>query len=107
MHDDNGKPIGIEALDSKTDIANSNNDEMVLSLNKDPSEMRFNDQLSNEDIIAYLNPKVMMNSETFLGDAVDTASNMNKVTNSEQSGSDEEKFDISTLPKLNTGPTLM
>lgn len=65
---------------------------MVLSLNKDIGEMKFNDQLSNEDILNYSNPKVITNKETFLGDAVEVANNMHKVTNPEQSGNDKENW---------------
>ena len=50
---------------------------------------------------------MITNKETFLGDAVEVANNMHKVTNPEQSGNDKEKFDISALPNLNNGPTLM
>ena len=107
MHDKNGNPIGISARKFETNISHSNDGEMVLSLNKDIGEMKFNDQLSNEDILNYSNPKVITNKETFLGDAVEVSNNMHKVTNPEQSGSDTEKFDISALPNLNNGPTLM
>ena len=39
-------------------------------------------------IFKFSNPKVITNKETFLGDAVEVANNMHKVTNPEQSGSD-------------------
>lgn len=107
MHDKNGNPVGISSHKFKTNISHSNDGEMVLSLNKDIGEMKFNDQLSNEDILNYSNPKVITNKETFLGAAVEVANNMHKVTNPEQSGNDKEKFDISALPNINNGPTLM
>ena len=96
MHDKNGNPVGISSHKFKTNISHSND-----------GEMKFNDQLSNEDILNYSNPKVITNKETFLGNAVEVANNMHKVTNPEQSGNDKEKFDISALPNLNNGPTLM
>ena len=107
MHDKNGNPIGISARKFETNISHSNDGEMVLSLNKDIGEMKFNDQLSNEDILNYSNPKVANNKSTFLGDAVGATNNMHKIINSEESNSDKEKPDISALPNLNNGPTLM
>lgn len=76
MHDKNGNPIGISARKFETNISHSNDGEMVLSLNKDIGEMKFNDQLSNEDILNYSNPKVDNNKSTFLGDAVGATNNI-------------------------------
>ena len=107
MHDKNGKPVGISAHKFKTNISHSNDGEMVLNLNKDISGIKFNDQLSNEDILNYSNPKVDNNKSTFLGDAVGATNNMHKIINSEESNSDKEKPDISALPNFKNGPTLM
>ena len=60
MHDKNGNPIGISARKFETNISHSNDGEMVLSLNKDIGEMKFNDQLSNEDILNFLHILILI-----------------------------------------------
>lgn len=106
MHDKNGNPIGISAHEFKTDISHSNDGEMVLSLNKDISEMKFNDQLSNGEILSYSNPHVTTNKQTYLGDAADISINLNNLSYNKENNGNKDKPDISSFPKLNTGPTL-
>lgn len=78
MKDKNGRPVGVLAHELKTHVTESNEADMITTLNKDLDKLKINDHFSNEEILSYMHPRVQTNKQTILSDALDVSHDDNK-----------------------------
>lgn len=102
MKDENGKTVGVLAHIVKTHISESSDEDMISTLAKNPNDIKIDDQISNEDILSYTNPKSKTNKENILLDAVNVAENKEDFKTSATSENNKEQVDISARPNNST-----
>lgn len=91
MYDKNGKPIGILAHEIKTHVTNSDDKEMLASLNKDLYNVKINDRFSNGELLSYSNSREITNKQNILADSLDTAHHIKKFTESKNHENEQKK----------------
>lgn len=74
MKDEHGKPLGVLAHIVKTHVSESSDEDMISVLTKDLDNIKIADQLSNEEILYYTNPKPKTNKLNVLSDSVNISS---------------------------------
>ena len=104
MYDKNGKAIGVLGHEVKTHVTDTDNEDMIASLNKDLYSVKINDRFSNVVLLSYSNPTKVNNNHNILADSLDTAHHVKKFSDSKSNHNKEEKFNISSMPNTsNTG----
>ncbi len=101
MKDGNGKTIGVLAHIVKTHISESSDENMISTLAKNPNDINIDDQISNEDILSYTNPKSKTNNQNILLDAIDITSDKEN-SKTPLTPDNKEQVDISSRPNTST-----
>lgn len=78
MKDKNGNPVGVLAHELKTHVTESNESDMITTLNKNLDKLKINDDFSNAEMLSYKNPKPKTNKQNILSDSLDVSHNNNK-----------------------------
>lgn len=102
MKDENGKTVGVLAHIIKTHISESSDEDMISTLAKNPNDIKIDDQISNEDILSYTNPKSRANNQNILLDAIDVTSNKESFKTSLTRETNKEQVDISSKPNTSS-----
>lgn len=102
MKDENGKTVGVLAHIVKIHISESTDEDMISALAKNPNDIKIDDQISNEDILSYTNPKSKTNNQNILLDSVDVTSNKENFKTSLTSKTNKEQVDISSRPNTSS-----
>lgn len=103
MKDENGKPIGVLSHIMKTHVTESRSGDTISTLCKDLDDIKIDDQLSNEEILSYINPREQTNKQNMLSDAIDVSNAKEKFKTSVATEKKEGQFNISA--KSNTSNT--
>lgn len=102
MIDKNGKTVGVLAHIVKTHVSESSDGDMISALTKNVGDLKIDDQISNEEILSYTNPKSKTNKENILLDAVDVTGNKENFKASITPKDNKEQVDISARPNTSS-----
>ena len=102
MKDENGKTVGVLAHIVKTHLSESSDEDMISTLAKNPNDIKIDDQISNEDILSYTNPKSKTNNQNILLDAIDVTSDKESFKTSLTPKTNKEQVNISSKPNTSS-----
>lgn len=98
MKDENGKAVGVLAHIVKTHVSESSDEDIICTLSKNLNDIKIDDQMSNEDILSYTNPKSKINKGNSLLDAIDATSDKENFKPSKTSKDNKNQLNISVAP---------